>query len=152
MATCPKCKTFYLNDECPTCKRDRLTSFYEAAAAKVDAPVSGSEPVSPRRRNPAPVVEPEPEREEEQYPKPASARKKPPRAAMSMGGWAFFYTFLGILMCILAVLCLFLAYIKGFFVLLIGSMPVFCCGKLFKCITEILKNQVEILNLLDGEK
>lgn len=142
MATCPVCKTFYLNDECPTCKKERLSGLCPSAAKSVDS--------SPRRRNPAPVLDPEPE--QEQDPKPGSAKKKPPREVMSMGGWSAFCTFLGMLMCILAFLSLFLASFEGFFSLLFGSMPFFCLGKLFKCITEILKNQVEILNLLDQDK
>lgn len=106
MATCPNCKTFYLDDECPTCKKERLAE---------------------KRKN------------------------KPPREAMSMGCWAGWCTFLGIMMCLFSVPALFFAP-KSFFSLLFGSMPFFCLGKLFKCITEILKNQVEILNMLDQEK
>lgn len=142
MATCPKCKTFYLNDECPTCKKERLAGLYPSA--------SKTEEPSPRRRNPAPAPDHEPE--EEQYPRPGNAKKKPPREAMSMGGWAGWCTFLGIMMCIFSVPALFLASFELFFSLLFGSMPFFCLGKLFKCITEILSNQVEILNMLDPEK
>lgn len=69
-----------------------------------------------------------------------------------MGGWAGGCTFLGIMMCLFSVPALFLAPFELFFSLLFGSMPFFCLGKLFKCITEILSNQVEILNMLDQEK
>ena len=106
MATCPNCKTFYLDDECPTCKKERLAE---------------------------------------------KRKKKPPREAMSMGCWAGWCTFLGIMMCLFSVPALFLAP-KSFFSLLFGSIPYFCLGKMFKCITEILSNQVEILNMLDQEK
>lgn len=107
MATCPNCKTFYLDDECPTCKKERLAE---------------------------------------------KRKKKPPREAMSMGGWAGWCTFLGVIMCILSFPAFFLASFSVSFSLLFGSMPFFCLGKLFKCITEIIKNQVEILNMLDQEK
>ena len=104
MATCPNCKTFYLDDECPTCKKERLAE---------------------------------------------KRKKKPPREAMSMGCWAGWCTFLGIMMCLFSVPAFVLASFSVSFSLLFGSMPFFCLGKLFKCITEILKNQVEILNMLD---
>ena len=125
MAVCEKCKTFYLNDECPTCKRDRLAA--EAAAASAPKPA------------PAPAAE--------QYPKPG-AKKKAPREVLSMSGWAGFSTFLGSLAVIAAVLSFALNPIYAIAVL-IGSMSFFCAGKLFKCVTQILKNQDEILTALD---
>lgn len=138
MATCPKCKTFYLNDECPTCKKERLAELYPSAS-KTDEP-------SPRRQNPAPAPDHEPE--EEQYPKPGTAKKKPPRDVLSMGGWAGLFTFFGVLAVIIAILCF--AFKPSYSIAcLIGSMSLFCSGKLFKCITRILKNQDEILTALD---
>ena len=129
MATCPVCKTFYLNDECPTCKKS------------ADAPHRRRAPV----QSAAPVPDPV------QYPKPGGAKKKPAREPLSMAGWAGFCTFIGVLMCIGAFLCLFLMSFNGFIYLIVGSMPMFFAGKLCKCITEISKNQIEILNLLEKE-
>lgn len=122
MAVCEKCKTFYLNDECPTCKRDRLLA--ESAPAPKPAP------------DPAPQPAPQP------------AKKPIQRDVMSMSGWAGLFTFFGALVVILAVV----AWVFNPFysiAALISSMPIFCTGKLFKCITQILKNQDEILTALD---
>ena len=130
MATCPKCKTFYLNDECPTCKRDRLA-----------APKAPEQPARPVRADQRP----------EDAAKP-TAKKKPKREASSMGGWSFLFWFCGVLSCLGAVLFLMFGSPIIAIGALFGSLPFFCAGKLFKCITEILKNQVEILNLLDPEK
>lgn len=140
MASCPECKKYY-PDKCPAHKHG-----YQATANPEPATVPP--PTARRRAASSENLQPE----SDQYPKPASARKKPPRVAMSMGGWSLFHTLLGMLMCILGVLCICFAYFPGFFAFLFGSIPFFCLGKLFKCITEILKNQVEILNLLDQDK
>lgn len=129
MATCPVCKTFYLNDECPTCKRDRLAASNPSPAPK--APEQPPHPIEVEK--PAP-------------------KKKPRREAPSMGGWSFLCWLSGVLMLILSVPCLMFGGPAAFFGALFGSLPLFCASKLFKCITEILSNQVEILNLLDQDK
>lgn len=134
MATCPKCKTFYLNDECPTCKRERLA-----------APKAPEQPARPVRADQRPGQAPS----EAANPAP---KKKPNREASSMGGWSFLCWFGGVLMLLGSVPGFLFGGPAAFFGALFGSLPLFCAGKLFKCITEILANQVEILNLLDADK
>lgn len=132
MATCPECKKYY-PDKCPACKQARQPSPEPAF-------------VPPPRRRPAAEANSQPE--PEQYPKPGTAKKKPPRDVLSMGGWAGLFTFFGVLVVIIAILCF--AFKPSYSIAcLIGSMSLFCSGKLFKCITRILKNQDEILTALD---
>ena len=89
MATCPECKKYY-PDKCPACKQARQPSSEPAVVPP------------PRRRAAAdPISQPEPE----QYPKPGTAKKKPPRDVLSMGGWAGLFTFFGVLVVIIAILC-----------------------------------------------
>lgn len=143
MATCPECKKCY-PDRCPVHKYPRQSASYPSSAPSSDPAVVPP----PTRRH---AADPNSQAAPIQYPKPGAARKKPPRKALSMNGWAGFCTFLGVMTCILSIFSLSLAQIGYSIALLFGSMSLFCLGKLFRCVTEHLKNQAEILDLIDRE-